>query len=429
MPRRPRKPAPEASPPSSLSLTLLAQYRQVHLMDAQASGDLSHAWTEQAVSDRVAVADGIVGLGCERDQDVRVTLEVLTAAPAADAERFDHVSEASLSVPSGELAVLGCTDYLPDAARLRVPLGDLRVRASHTNLAKGRETIRVQLWPAPPAPPAVLARWAPPAKAAKPNKATKPGAAAKPVRNVKQARLLALSGQPDTALAALLAFAAEGDASASASAAELLAFMGRWEDVVPHAMALLAKPEAVYAGNVFDDMCALLRRAARELSDPELIPRAAAVAPPARQEQVKVVLLQDSPNLSATVAGPDTERFVDAVAKAETDKRFTGKPLQLARHAFALAVSFRVQDQIIARFDPSNPELHFDAAVSAACALVRQGDPAAAWAALESKLHAWWPVDKSQVAPVVLLVHPLLAPLMTAERCAHVLATARAGAT
>ena len=264
MPRRSRKPAAEGSQPTRLSLTLLAEYRQVHLMDARCSGDLSEAWSVQAVEDLVAVADGIVGLGCVRDADVRLTVELLATAPAAELGRFEHVTEASLSVPSGELAVLGCTDYLPDAARLSVPPGPLRVRAHHTGLVKGRETIEVQLWPAPPEAPAVLVRWAPPVKAPKrtPKASTKP-ATAKPARNVKQARLLALRGQPAGALEALLAFAAAGDASASASAAELLAFEGRWHEVLQHATALLAQPSAVYAGNVFDDMSALVRRAAR----------------------------------------------------------------------------------------------------------------------------------------------------------------------
>ena len=85
MPRRSRKPAAEGSQPTRLSLTLLAEYRQVHLMDARCSGDLSEAWSVQAVEDLVAVADGIVGLGCVRDADVRLTVELLATAPDAAA--------------------------------------------------------------------------------------------------------------------------------------------------------------------------------------------------------------------------------------------------------------------------------------------------------------------------------------------------------
>lgn len=61
--RHPSTPTAEGCPPASLTLTLLAQYRQVHLMDARGGGNLSEAWSAQAVQDPVAVADGIVG--CE----------------------------------------------------------------------------------------------------------------------------------------------------------------------------------------------------------------------------------------------------------------------------------------------------------------------------------------------------------------------------
>lgn len=429
MARRPRRPTTANEPPTTVTVMLSPEYGQVHLADAHAGGDLGDAWTAQAVRDLVAVAEGIVGIGCVRTADVRVVVELLSAAPPDELGGYEHVTEASLHVPSGELAVLGCTDYLPDAARLRVPAEPLRVRAAHAGLSKGRETVRVQLWPAPSAEPAVLLRWSPPVKAPKRAAKTKDTSSStpKPVRNVKQARLLALRGQPQAALEALLRFADAGDASASASAAELLAFEGRWAEVLSHATALLTKPESVYAGNVFDDMCALVRRAARELGDPEAVQRAAAMVPPARQARVAYVLLQDSPLLSARVDEPDAARFAQAVEKAATDKRWAGEPQQLARHCFALAVAFRVQDEIIARFDPANPLLHFDAAVSAACALVRRGEPAAAWAALETRLHDWWPVDKAQVAPVVLVTHALLTPLMTEERRARVLATPRAG--
>ena len=47
----------------------------------------------------------------------------------------------------------------------------------------------------------------------------------------------------------------EGDAAASASAAEILAFQGRWKEAVAcAAKALLAEPHAVYAGNVADEL-------------------------------------------------------------------------------------------------------------------------------------------------------------------------------
>ncbi|QMU74392.1 hypothetical protein GXW83_01075 [Streptacidiphilus sp. PB12-B1b] len=77
-------------------------------------------------------------------------------------------------MPSGRIAILGCTDYLPDVARFEVPEGFVLVRASRTNLANARqpgeegseapeavERVHLQIWPAPHAAPVVIKRWTP----------------------------------------------------------------------------------------------------------------------------------------------------------------------------------------------------------------------------------------------------------------------------
>jgi hypothetical protein len=55
----------------------------------------------------------------------------------------------------------------------------------------------------------------------------------------------------------------------------------------------------------------------------------------------------------------------------------------------------------------------------------RRGNPTAAWAAIESNLKNWWPVDHAQVTPLVLLTNEHLETLMTPERCQLVLSTPR----
>src|SRR5262245_46733062 len=88
--------------------------------------------------------------------------------------------------------------------------------------------------------------------------------AKKKPKPVDVARQAALGGDVDAALPVLAACAAAGDDSAAASLAELLAFLGRWEEVIPNAARLIANPFAVAAGNVFDDMVRLLGRAGRQ---------------------------------------------------------------------------------------------------------------------------------------------------------------------
>jgi hypothetical protein len=81
---------------------------------------------------------------------------------------------------------------------------------------------------------------------------------------IDAARHAALSGDVDAALSLLAECVVAGDDSAAASRAELLAFLGRWEEVIPNAARLIANPFAVYAANVFDDMVRLLGRAGRQ---------------------------------------------------------------------------------------------------------------------------------------------------------------------
>ncbi|BDH06929.1 hypothetical protein [Streptomyces seoulensis] len=153
-------------------LRLFADYFQLHVMDEDAEDDLGEAWTQEAVSDGIAVSRRTLGIGTAVDMDVTVTVELLDRPPGDDSDAFDHVVEASIEVPTGRIAVLGCTDYLPDAARFEVPKGSVRVRASRTNLAnvrlpdeegyddpEGMEQVHLRIWPAPCSAPVVIKRW------------------------------------------------------------------------------------------------------------------------------------------------------------------------------------------------------------------------------------------------------------------------------
>lgn len=153
-------------------LTLFADYFQIHVTDAESDGDLSDAWTDQAVADHLATAPGVLGIGTVVNVNVSVTVIVLPQEPSDDSSEFDHVVEASLNVPSGRLAVLGCTDYTPDAATFEVAPGWNRVRVSQSNLARAAqadvdsdespettEKIRIQVWAAPESPATITKRW------------------------------------------------------------------------------------------------------------------------------------------------------------------------------------------------------------------------------------------------------------------------------
>ncbi|MET8624646.1 hypothetical protein ABZW30_12970 [Kitasatospora sp. NPDC004669] len=153
-----------------MHLTLFADYHQIHVLDEASEEDLGEAWTEEAWVDGIAVAGDALAIGTEENLDVCVDVEILGAEPTDDGLAFDHVVEASLSVPSGCVVVMGCTDYFPDAARFEVPAGAVRVRASRSYLdapdctdgADATELVRLQVWPGPLAGLRVVKRRATP---------------------------------------------------------------------------------------------------------------------------------------------------------------------------------------------------------------------------------------------------------------------------
>ncbi len=143
--------------------TLFADYFQFYLQDESAYGDLSDAWSEEAVARLLAVAPGVVGIGTARNMDVPVSIEVLEHPGAVDFEEWEHVVECSLVVESGRIVVAGCTDYFPEASRIHVKPATYRVRACFSGLSQvsddglsGEDKYRILLWPAPPTEPTIL---------------------------------------------------------------------------------------------------------------------------------------------------------------------------------------------------------------------------------------------------------------------------------
>ncbi len=134
-------------------LDLFADYFQFYLQDEASEGDLSNAWSEEAVRRMMAMTEGVLGIGTVRNMTVPVTLEFLDAEPAADLAGFDHVVEGAIDVPSGRLVVAGCTDFFADAPRFDLAPGTYRVRLSASGLdtlsedgLDGRDHYLVQLW-------------------------------------------------------------------------------------------------------------------------------------------------------------------------------------------------------------------------------------------------------------------------------------------
>jgi hypothetical protein len=156
----------EAKPLASYTLNLFADYYQLHLQDEEEAGDQPDDWGDQLVKKMIAVAPGIIGIGTARNMTVPVHVDLLDRHPDDDFDSWDHVTEASLDVPSGQMVIAGCYDYFPDATRVSVTPGSYRVRIYSNGLGsisenglEGYDHYYVVIWPEEHGSPKILKKW------------------------------------------------------------------------------------------------------------------------------------------------------------------------------------------------------------------------------------------------------------------------------
>lgn len=147
------------------SYTILADYHQFYLWDHGEAPDPPTAYTDEDIARRIKAADFVVVVQPERNMEVPVEIEVAETAPDLALDRWDHVAEASLALPSGRLEIHECTGGSVDI--LPVSPATYRVRACFAGLGTltedgldGEDRYRIVLWPAPFAELAVLKQYA-----------------------------------------------------------------------------------------------------------------------------------------------------------------------------------------------------------------------------------------------------------------------------
>ena len=106
-------------------------------MDEKANDDTSKIWTDNALDIKLAIAKNTVAVGTYRNVDVQFELEIVKSEPKINLNEWDHASLGFVSFPSGKFAVFGCTDYLPDAKRIKIPAGNYAL----LSLANGLDSI------------------------------------------------------------------------------------------------------------------------------------------------------------------------------------------------------------------------------------------------------------------------------------------------
>ncbi len=153
-------PTPPPDDPDLLShheLEVFADYSTMLVQDDQARlGDPGPAWFEALATNWINAAPGIVGVGAARPFDVPVIVDVRRTPPAdntLELQQAQHVTEASLAVPSGRL-LISMQDFDDELPRIPLTPGTYVVRVYSHGLdtfsedgLDGEDRYHVVLWP------------------------------------------------------------------------------------------------------------------------------------------------------------------------------------------------------------------------------------------------------------------------------------------
>ena len=137
-----------------LNLKFVTDYRQFYLNDKNANGNTGseNFWSESAFADKLAIEDGVLGIGIENDEGkVECEFEILNSKSLIDNfSDFDHVVEASLKIHSGILQIIDCP-HSEVEMETEIENGEYRVRVYSINLKTAYEenpsdTYKIEMW-------------------------------------------------------------------------------------------------------------------------------------------------------------------------------------------------------------------------------------------------------------------------------------------
>jgi hypothetical protein len=139
-----------------IKIDLFADYRQFYIQDEKVDRSLSDDWTEESVQRLLAFGPGTIAVGTVRSTTVAVTIKLFDKEPdmLRELSTIGQINECDLETSSDTLIVAGCTDFLPDAMRIKVNTGIYRARIYYGNLDEliedefdGEDFYEIHLWP------------------------------------------------------------------------------------------------------------------------------------------------------------------------------------------------------------------------------------------------------------------------------------------
>jgi hypothetical protein len=141
---------------SSHRLNLFADYFQLIVTDTGPTAESPDSWSEEAMAQMLLTSRTAAHLGTLRNITVPVVVHCASERPVLDLSAYDHAVTASLETPSGEVAIMGCTDSLDDARRFPINTTSLQLLylvsgASSVTDESGPadDLYEIYLWPGP----------------------------------------------------------------------------------------------------------------------------------------------------------------------------------------------------------------------------------------------------------------------------------------
>jgi hypothetical protein len=135
-------------------LNFYTEYCQFYIADKISQRDTGSVdfWSDEAYADRLAIEDGILGVGTECYGPVKgelIMLDVINNEFMAD--HYDHIVEAGLELKSGTVQIIGCPTSEVEL-EFKIAPGMYRVRIYSSNLKsvdgdEGDDYYKIELWP------------------------------------------------------------------------------------------------------------------------------------------------------------------------------------------------------------------------------------------------------------------------------------------
>jgi len=131
-------------------LDFYTSHRQFYISDSKSPDYGDKFWTDNALTDRLATAPGVLGVGTECYGHVKAELIISPKGIINDFSNYDHVVEGELRIQSGRLYILDCPNSSVEFEKT-LESGHYRVRVYSSNLGTvldddGEDFYTIEIW-------------------------------------------------------------------------------------------------------------------------------------------------------------------------------------------------------------------------------------------------------------------------------------------